>query len=67
MHPVCSLTSRGGFDYLPSWLALAVTLRGFTLGVIVLSWLIRTAKIIEQQYRQCGDHGTKPYSSTANS
>ena len=39
-------------DYLPTWVELAVTLGIFALGVTVISWLIRAALIIEEQYHQ---------------
>jgi Ni/Fe-hydrogenase subunit HybB-like protein len=37
-------------DYLPSWVELAVTLGILSLGIMVVSWLIRAALIIEEQY-----------------
>jgi molybdopterin-containing oxidoreductase family membrane subunit len=39
-------------DYLPSWVELSVTLGIFALGVTVISWLIRAALIIEEQYHR---------------
>ena len=37
-------------DYLPTWVELAVTLGILALGVTVVSWLIRAALVIEEQY-----------------
>jgi molybdopterin-containing oxidoreductase family membrane subunit len=37
-------------DYLPTWVELSVTLGIFSLGVTVISWLIRAALIIEERY-----------------
>jgi molybdopterin-containing oxidoreductase family membrane subunit len=37
-------------DYLPTWVELSVTLGILALGVTVVTWLIRAALIIEQQF-----------------
>ncbi len=37
-------------DYLPTWVELGVTLGILCLGITVVTWLIRTALIIEQRY-----------------
>ncbi len=37
-------------DYLPSWVELGVTLGILCLGITVVTWLIRTALIIEERY-----------------
>jgi len=37
-------------DYLPTWVELCVTLGIFALGITVVTWLIRAALIIEQDY-----------------
>lgn len=37
-------------DYLPTWVELGVTLGVLALGVTVVTWLIKAALIIEQQY-----------------
>jgi molybdopterin-containing oxidoreductase family membrane subunit len=37
-------------DYLPTWVELSVTLGIFSLGITVVTWLIRAALIIEQKY-----------------
>jgi len=37
-------------DYLPTWVELCVTLAIFSLGITIVSWLIRAALIIEQDY-----------------
>jgi Ni/Fe-hydrogenase subunit HybB-like protein len=39
-------------DYLPTWVELGVTLGILSLGITVVTWLIRTALIIEQQYEE---------------
>ncbi|MBW1634826.1 MAG: polysulfide reductase NrfD [Deltaproteobacteria bacterium] len=39
-------------DYLPTWVELGVTLGILCLGITVVTWLIRTALIIEQRYDQ---------------
>ncbi len=43
-------------DYLPSWVELCVTLGVLCLGLSVVTWLIRTALIIEQRYDQSVKH-----------
>ncbi len=40
-------------DYLPTWVELSVTFGIFALGVTIVTWLIRAALIIEQEY---GEH-----------
>ncbi len=40
-------------DYLPTWVELSVTLAIFSLGITIVTWLVRAALIIEQEY---GDH-----------
>ena len=37
-------------DYLPTWVELGVTLGILCLGITVVTWLVRTALIIEQRY-----------------
>jgi molybdopterin-containing oxidoreductase family membrane subunit len=37
-------------DYLPTWVELSITLGIFSLGITVVTWLIRAALIIEQDY-----------------
>ena len=37
-------------DYLPSWVELCVTFGVFALGITIVTWLIRAALIIEQDY-----------------
>ena len=37
-------------DYLPTWVELSVTVGIFALGVTIITWLIRAALIIEQDY-----------------
>ncbi len=37
-------------DYLPTWVELGVTLGVLSLGITVVTWLIRTALIVEQRY-----------------
>ncbi len=37
-------------DYLPTWVELGVTLGVLALGITVVTWLIRAALIIEQEY-----------------
>ena len=37
-------------DYLPTWVELGVTLGILCLGITVITWLVRTALIIEQRY-----------------
>ncbi len=37
-------------DYLPTWVELSVTLGILALGITVVTWLIRAALIIEQDY-----------------
>jgi Ni/Fe-hydrogenase subunit HybB-like protein len=39
-------------DYLPTWVELGVTLGILSLGITVVTWLIRTALIIEQRYEE---------------
>jgi len=39
-------------DYLPTWVELGVTLGILCLGITVVTWLIRTALIIEQRYEK---------------
>lgn len=39
-------------DYLPTWVELGVTLGILCLGITVVTWLIRTALIIEQQFER---------------
>lgn len=39
-------------DYLPTWVELGVTLGILCLGVTVVTWLVRTALIIEQRYEE---------------
>ncbi len=39
-------------DYLPTWVELCVTLGIFSLGLSVVTWLIRSALIIEDRYEQ---------------
>ncbi len=37
-------------DYLPTWVELFVTLGILSLGITVVTWLIRTALIIEERH-----------------
>lgn len=37
-------------DYLPTWVELSITLGIFALGITVVTWLVRAALIIEQEY-----------------
>ncbi len=37
-------------DYLPTWVELSVTFGIFALGITIITWLIRAALIIEQEY-----------------
>lgn len=37
-------------DYLPSWVELGVTLGILSLGITIVTWLIRTALVIEENY-----------------
>ena len=37
-------------DYLPTWVELGVTLGILCLGITIVTWLVRTALIIEQRY-----------------
>lgn len=37
-------------DYLPTWVELSITLGIFSLGITVVTWLVRAALIIEQEY-----------------
>jgi len=37
-------------DYLPTWVELCITLGILSLGITVVTWLIRAALIIEQEY-----------------
>ncbi len=39
-------------DYLPTWVELGVTLGILSLGITVVTWLVRTALIIEQRYEE---------------
>ncbi len=39
-------------DYLPTWVELCVTLGIFSLGLTVVTWLIRAALIIEDRYEK---------------
>ncbi len=39
-------------DYLPSWVELCVTLGILCLGLTVVTWLIRTAIIVEERYEK---------------
>lgn len=39
-------------DYLPTWVELGVTLGVLCLGITVVTWLVRTALIIEQRYEE---------------
>ncbi len=39
-------------DYLPTWVELCVTLGIFSLGITVVTWLIRTALIIEESHEK---------------
>jgi len=39
-------------DYLPTWVELGVTLGILCLGITVVTWLVRTALIIEQRYEE---------------
>jgi Ni/Fe-hydrogenase subunit HybB-like protein len=39
-------------DYLPTWVELCVTLGVFSLGLTVVTWLIRAALIIEDRYEK---------------
>ena len=39
-------------DYLPTWVELAITLGIFSLGITVVTWLVRTALIIEERYEK---------------
>jgi Ni/Fe-hydrogenase subunit HybB-like protein len=39
-------------DYLPTWVELCVTLGVFSLGLTVVTWLIRAALIIEDRYQK---------------
>ena len=39
-------------DYLPTWVELCVTLGVFSLGLTVVTWLIRAALIIEDKYEK---------------
>ncbi|WP_457577558.1 sulfate reduction electron transfer complex DsrMKJOP subunit DsrP [Desulfomarina sp.] len=39
-------------DYLPTWVELGVTLGILCLGITVVTWLIRTALIIEQRFEK---------------
>lgn len=39
-------------DYLPTWVELCVTLGIFSLGLTVVTWLIRAALIIEERYEK---------------
>jgi molybdopterin-containing oxidoreductase family membrane subunit len=37
-------------DYLPTWVELSITVGVFALGITIITWLIRAALIIEQDY-----------------
>lgn len=37
-------------DYLPSWVELCVTFGIFALGITIVTWLVRAALVIEQEY-----------------
>jgi len=39
-------------DYLPTWVELCVTIGVFSLGLTVVTWLIRAALIIEDRYEK---------------
>jgi Ni/Fe-hydrogenase subunit HybB-like protein len=39
-------------DYLPTWVELGVTLGILCLGITIVTWLVRTALIIEQRYEE---------------